>query len=98
LLAAEAWPAARLERLGDAIERHHELRPQFARGAEVELMRRADLVDVSQGLIRFGLEREWLRNLSRQVPRKGMMREIGRLVAVAARERPLTLPSIFIRG
>jgi hypothetical protein len=25
------------------------------------------------------------------------MREIGRLVAVAARERPLTLPAIFLR-
>jgi hypothetical protein len=97
LLAAEAWPQARLERLGDAIERHHELRPQFARGAEVELMRRADLVDVSQGLISFGLDREWLRALSRRVPRKGMFRDIGRLLAIAARERPLSLPSIFIR-
>ena len=98
LLGVEGWPPARLERVGDAIERHHELRPQFARGAEVELMRRADLVDVSQGLISFGLERAWLRELSRRVPRRGMMREIGGLLVIAARERPRSLPAIFVRG
>ena len=91
------WPIARQARLGDAIERHHELRRQWSRGAEVELLRRADLVDVSQGLVRFGLERAWLRELRRTVSPQGMLREVGRLVATAARERPLTLPAIFIR-
>src|ERR1700736_2537964 len=91
------WPIARQARLGDAIERHHELRRQWSRGAEVELLRRADLVDVSQGLVRFGLERVWLRALRRTVSPRGMLREVGRLVATAARERPLTLPAIFIR-
>jgi hypothetical protein len=97
LLSPFEWAPERLTRLGDAIERHHELRPQWTRGAEVELVRRADLVDVSQGLVRLGLDRAWLRDLSRRIPRDGMVREIGRLVAIAARERPLTLPAIFVR-
>jgi hypothetical protein len=97
LVAAFGGPPDRVATLGDAIERHHELRPQWSRGAEVELLRRADLVDVSQGLITFGLDRAWLRALSRRVPRKGMLREIGALLARAARDRPRTLPAIFLR-
>jgi len=97
VLAPFDWPASRSSLLGDAIERHHELRPQWGRGPEVELMRRADLIDVSQGLVRFGLPRRWLGELRSRVPPKGMVREIGRLLAIAARERPLTLPAIFLR-
>ena len=37
LLAPYGWPPARLKRCKDAIERHHELRPQWKRGVEVEL-------------------------------------------------------------
>jgi hypothetical protein len=94
-LADHGWDPARLTRLGDAIEYHHELRPQWDRGAEVELMRRADLVEVSQTLVTFGLPRGWLRGLRRQISPKGMVAEIGRLLAGALRERPGTIPRIF---
>jgi hypothetical protein len=97
VLAPFGWAPERLTVLGDAIERHHDLRPQWRRGNEVELTRRADLVDVSGGLVRFGLDRPWLHHLAERVSRAGMAREIGRLVARAARERPLTLPTIFLR-
>jgi hypothetical protein len=89
------WPAERMTRLGDAIEYHHELRPQWDRGPEVELMRRADLVEVSQTLVTFGLPRPWLRGLRSAIPPAGMVPEISRLLLGALRERPATLPQIF---
>ena len=95
VLAPFAWPAERLTLLGEAIERHHELRAQWRRGAEVELLRRADLLEVSGGLVRFGLSGGWVRGLFAQVPRRGMYPEIGRLLVRALRERPGTLPKIF---
>lgn len=97
VLSSFDWPPGRLALVGDAIECHHELRAQWARGAEVELLRKADLIDVSGGLVHSGLDRAWLADLRRRIPRAGMMREIGGLVLRAARERPSTLPTIFLR-
>ncbi len=67
-------------------------------GAEVELLRRADLVEVSQWTIRFGLERSWLRSLEPRLPRKGFVREVLRQLGVAARKRPATLWRIVYPG
>jgi hypothetical protein len=97
LTRRHGWDEERVRLCADAVERHHELRSQSDRGAEVEMIRRADLVDVSGGLVRFGLSREWLRDLSRSVPRDGLYGELGRLVGHVLRHRPLTLPQIFIR-
>jgi HD domain len=91
------WPAERLELGGNAVERHHELRAQWRAGNEVELIRRADLVDVSGGVVRFGLDRAWLRELNARVPRDGLVGEIARLVGGALRTRPLTMVQIFVR-
>jgi hypothetical protein len=96
VLVSGRWSGDRLERCLDAIELHHELRPQWERGAEVELLRRADLVEVSAGLVRFGLRGGWLRGLFRAVPRAGFYPEIARLLGRALRERPATLPRIFV--
>jgi hypothetical protein len=57
----------------------------------VELMRRADLVDVTRGLVRFGLPRDWLSDLFRAVPRTGFWRALGPLVWQMIRERPRTM-------
>jgi HD domain len=91
------WDDARVQLCFDAIERHHELRSQWDRGDEVELIRRADLVDLSDGLVRFGLSREWIRDLFKSVSRDGTYRTIGYEVARVIRHRPLTLPQIFRR-
>jgi len=91
------WSEDRLRLCADAIERHHELRPQWSRGAEVELVRRADLVDLMGGIVGWGVSRPWLRPLNAEVPRDGAYREVARLLGHAARERPLTLPRIFLR-
>jgi HD domain len=95
-VAPFAWPAQRRRLLGDTIEQHHAQTSRDGLGHEVELMRRADLVDVSRGLVSFGLPRSWLRGLSSAVPRRGfyalLAREIGRML----RNRPQTLPAVFM--
>ena len=91
------WSAERTRICMDAIECHHELRGQLDRGAEVEALRRADMVEVSAGLVSFGIPRDWFSDLRRQVPADGMYREIGRLVGGVLRQRPATLPRIFLR-
>ncbi len=98
LLPQFGWTPDRVELCADAIDRHHDVRRQLSRGAEVEALRLADLADVSGGLLRFGLDRGWMRQLFAEVPRRGLYREIGREVGRALRERPLTLPRIFWRG
>jgi HD superfamily phosphodiesterase len=99
LLAAHGWSAERIERCAAAIDRHHELRRQLAgAGAEAEALRLADLIDITGGLVAFGVARPWLRRLMREVPRRGLGRELAREVGRAVRERPGTLPRIFLRG
>jgi hypothetical protein len=95
LLGAQRWDQDRIRLCFDAIERHHELRSQWERGAEVELIRRADLVDLSSGLVRFGLSSEWLRDLSKSVPRDGTYPTVGRLVARQLIHQPLQFARIF---
>ena len=97
ILRKRGWDEDRIRLCFDAIERHHELRSQWDRGDEVELIRRADLVDLSDGLVRFGLSREWIRDLFKSVSRDGTYRTIGYEVARVLRHRPLTFPQIFRR-
>lgn len=98
LLAPYGWSDERTRRCRNAIERHHELRSQWRAGDEVELIRRADLIDVSGGLVSFGVPRAWLRELFASVSRDGTYGEVARMVGHALRERPLTMPRIFLRG
>jgi hypothetical protein len=97
LLRGQGWDEGRVRLCFDAIDRHHETRSQWDRGAEVESIRRADLVDLTRGLARFGLSREWLRDLFRLVPRNGTYRMIGLGVGKLLVQRPLTFPRIFRR-
>ena len=64
-----------LVRCLDAIERHHDVRPQWKRGVEVELVRRADVLDGFPSLVRTQLDREWLRDLFRRIPRRGIYKQ-----------------------
>ena len=98
LAGREGWSTERTRLCLDAIERHHELRPQWPAGVEVEVLRRADAVDLTRGVISHGAGRGWLKELWAAVSRTGTYREIGGMVAKAARERPATLPRIFLRG
>jgi hypothetical protein len=95
VLAAFDWPPDRLKRCLDAIELHHHWRPVWRAGAEAELIRRADLVELSAGTIRFGLPRSWLRELAGDWPRRGFYAGLARLLAPIAAHRPLALARIF---
>lgn len=97
LLRGQNWDEDRIRLCFDAIERHHDLRPQWERGDEVELIRRADLVDLTSGLVGFGLNREWLRDLFRSVPRDGTYQTIGSEVAKQLIHQPLQFVQIFRR-
>jgi len=97
LLTTHGWETVRINVCADAVDRHHDVRSQLSHGAEVEALRMADLADVSGGLVSFGLQRAWVRELTRDVPRRGLGAELAREVGRALRERPLTLPRIFLR-
>jgi predicted metal-dependent HD superfamily phosphohydrolase len=90
------WPPERLQRCMDACEQHHAPRSRLAMGLEVELVRQADLVDVTAGLVNFGLDRAWLRSLFREVPRHGLWRLIGGAVVNELRRRPASLTDVFV--
>jgi hypothetical protein len=92
------WDERRLGLCRDAIDRHHEVRSQWEDGAEVELMRRADMTELTSGVVNFGVSRGWIRGLWRAVPRDGLYPHIARMVADVLRERPASLPRILIRG
>jgi hypothetical protein len=93
-LAPFDWERARLARCLDAIEQHHAQRSRWDWGAEVELIRRADLIELSGGLVNFGVSRGWLRGLFREIPRKGLYRLIAR--ALLHEQRARDIPRIFM--
>ena len=94
ILRARGWDEERIRLCFDAIERHHELRSQWDRGAEVELIRRAHLVDVSSGLVPIRIEPGVaqgplpVRVQGRHLPHDRY--EVARVL----RHRPLTFPQI----
>src|SRR5919198_4414566 len=63
------WPPERLQLCMDACEQHHAPRSRMAMGLDVELVRQATLADVTRGLVSFGVDRNWLRGLFREVSR-----------------------------
>ncbi len=95
-LAPFDWPLARVQRCMDACEQHHAPTSRADLGLEVELMRRADLVDVSGGLVAHGLPRPWLRGLFRAAPRTGMATMLARAIAGELRHRPQSLWGAFV--
>ncbi len=90
------WDADRVRRCMDACEQHHAPTSRRDLGLEVELVRRSDLIDVSAGLITFGLDRAWLRSLFAEVPRAGFYRTIGGAVLGELRRRPVSLKGVFL--
>jgi hypothetical protein len=90
------WQPERLQRCMDACEQHHAPRSRLAMGLEVELVRQSDLVDVTAGLVNFGLDRGWLRELFREVPRHGLWRLIGSALLNELRHRPASLTGVFL--
>ena len=96
VLAPFGWPPERLQRCMDACEQHHAPRSRMAMGLEVELVRQADLVDVTRGIVNFGLDRRWLGALFRDVPRDGFWRLVGKSFRSELSHRPASLIGVFV--
>jgi hypothetical protein len=76
--------------LSDMVDLHHKLTPYRGPSGElVEAFRRADLVDLSLGLVRFGLPRAWLGELAGAFPAAGFHARIAQLVGGWALRHPL---------
>ncbi len=78
LIESFSWSRDRAKRCLDAIEFHHRLTSQWDLGVEVELLRLADLVDASRGVVTLGLDQTWLRSLFRAIQRRGLQAELLR--------------------
>jgi hypothetical protein len=89
------WPTERLRLCADAVEFHHEPRSQSDRGLEVELLRVADRVEVSQGLLRAGLPRSVVRRIRSEVPVQGFVPEVVRRLGRQVLHRQGSLLRIF---
>ena len=93
-LDAGATPE-RAELARETCAQHHALRDQSAKGTEVELMRLADRIELSYGVLSAGLARAQVREIFDRVSRQGTYRVIAGLVGHALLERPTTVPRIF---
>jgi len=81
----EAW----VPEVARTIELHHKLTPhRDPRFPLVEAFRRADLVDVSLGVVRFGLPRAFVRGVQQRFPDAGFHRLLLRLTARWWRRHP----------
>jgi HD domain len=95
-MALEAgWDEPRARLCADACAYHHALRSKWELGAEVEMMRLADRIEVSGGLFRSGLTRDDVREVNATAPRDGFYRGLAHVVWPMLRTRPLTIPSVF---
>lgn len=89
------WDERRAQLCADACAYHHSVRSKWELGAEVEILRLADRIEVSGGLIRSGLTRDQVHQVNASAPRDGFYGGILHLLWPAVRSRPLTLPRIF---
>lgn len=89
----DAW-APEIERM---IAMHHRVRScSGPDDALVEALRRADLVDLSLGVVSFGLDRALVTTVKSDFPNAGFHRCLAGLLGGWFREHPLTLPP-FLR-
>jgi hypothetical protein len=94
-------PSARraVEHIGEAdpgckeivamIVEHHKIRP-YRGNARVEAFRRADLVDVSLGLVRFGLPGAYVHEVKKAFPNAGFHKKLVQLFGQRLRTHPLS--------
>ncbi|MEV0298639.1 hypothetical protein [Nocardia sp. NPDC050710] len=71
------------------IDDHHKLRPAGEPLSPIELFRKADTVDFSSGVLRFGIPSGDYRAVRRAFPSSGFHRKLVRLAAAAAVRHPL---------
>ena len=79
--------------VGLMIEMHHKLRPYLnLHHPLVEAFRKADMVDVSLGLVKSGLPAAYVRAVKRQFPNAGFHKKLMRLAGNWFSRHPLSAP------
>lgn len=77
--------------IGSMIQEHHKIRQyQPDPSGLIEAFRRADLIDVSRGVISFGLPRELLREIFSAFPNAGFHKCLGQLAIKRLLSHPLS--------
>ena len=98
---AEAWlaangRAAESPEIAAAIRQHHKLtRYRGGAGLLVEAFRRADWIDVTRGVLAFGIPRRFIRALYARWPDVGFHRLLVRLELRHLRQHPLNPLPVF---
>ncbi len=78
------------DNIAGMIREHHKVRSYRGEGAElIEPFRRADWIDVSLGVLTFGLPRERLREIFARWPNAGFHKRLVQLTLRQARAQPL---------
>jgi hypothetical protein len=79
------------------IAMHHKLTAfrDSAAGPLVEIFRRGDLVDLSTGIIKSGLSKDYVADVKNEFPDEGFHRLLARLTGAWLRVHPLSAPPIF---
>ncbi len=91
------WDDRRADLCAQACARHHAVRKQWEHGAEVEVLRLADRIEVSGGLSRAGLSRGQIKSVFGEVSREGFYAGVLHVVWPSLRSRPLKTAKIFSR-
>jgi hypothetical protein len=81
--------------VSEMIDEHHKQRAAGEKDDPVELFRRADLVDLSLGLRRFGLQGAQTRAMLRTYPSRGFHRNLIRLTIKRTIEHPTSPLPMF---
>jgi HD superfamily phosphodiesterase len=97
LCLKHGWDERRADLCAAACANHHAIRSQWELGAEVEVLRLADRIEVSGGLSRGGLSRDQIKGVFEEVPRDGFYGGLAHIVWPSLRSRPLQTLRIFGR-
>jgi hypothetical protein len=81
--------------VNDMIYHHHKVRRAAPPASPVEVFRRADTMDVSVGLIRFGVPRERYRAIASALPDNGFHRRLVELTIQRTRTNPTSPLPMF---
>ncbi|MFQ5477265.1 MAG: HD domain-containing protein [Candidatus Binatia bacterium] len=77
-----------MEEVSYMITEHHKITSAGGFGALVEAFRRADWIDVTLGLLSYGLPRYFVREVRREFPNEGFHRRLLSLTVERIREHP----------
>jgi hypothetical protein len=81
--------------VSEMIHHHHKVRRAETPASPVEVFRRADTIDVTFGLIRFGVARSRYRDIAQRLPDNGFHRRLVELTIERTRTHPTSPLPMF---